>query len=256
MRLTSISGMALAAMTTLASAGSASPIELRVTVTNNSPSNSLSFAPFRLAFNSGIYDAFNNGQVATSPIVSIAEGGSGSAWFPAFSMADPTATLGTVGGGPLLPGATASSTFMVDPAVNQYFTFGAMVIPSNDYFLGNDSPTQFRLFNNAGNLLINEIGQFGRDIWDAGSETDGIFGAAFLPGSTNDDRIPQNGVVNFDFQGLDVFNGATTAAGYVFQRQIGADSRVYTIQFEVVPAPGVGAAFALLGVVASRRRRS
>lgn len=240
------------------SAASAAPVMVRVTATNLSPTNSLTFAPLRVGFGNGTFDAFNNGMTATAPIISIAEGGSGADWFPAFASSEPNATLGTVisnPAGPLLPGASASNTFVVDPSVNRFFTFGAMVVPSNDYFIGNDSPTRYMLFDANGNLNISTISQFGRDIWDAGSEVDGAFGAAFLPGSNNDDRIPQNGVVSFDFEGLDVFNGLTTAAGYVFQRQISADSEVYRITFEIVPAPsGVGLA-GLVGLAGMRRRR-
>lgn len=122
----------------------AQPVELRVTVRNLAPANSVAFAPLRVGFNNGSYDSFNAGMTAGPAIVSIAEGGSGSAWFPAFGAADPTAALGTVvpmPPGPLLPGASASATFTVDPALNRFFTFGAMVVPSNDYFIGNDSPT-------------------------------------------------------------------------------------------------------------------
>ncbi|MDX2146986.1 MAG: spondin domain-containing protein [Planctomycetota bacterium] len=255
MSLTGVGIALLLAGTSHAEAGS---VRLRVVAQNLSPANSLTFAPLRVGFGNGTYDSFNNGQAATAPIISIAEGGSGADWFPAFAAAEPNATLGTVVSappGPLLPGASASAEFDVDPSVNPFFTFGSMVVPSNDYFIGNDSPTQYRLFNAAGDLQLTTIEQRARDIWDAGSELDGAFGAAFLMGSNNDDRIPQNGVVGFDFEGLDVFNGLTTAAGFTFQRQVQANDLVYRISFEVVPAPGAATLMGLgmLGVV--RRRR-
>lgn len=236
----------------------AQPVQLRVTIQNLAPANSVSFAPLRVGFNSGTYDAFTTGTAATAPIISIAEGGSGSAWFPAFAAADPTATLGTVVGtpaGPLLPGVTASTVFTVDPSVNRFFTFGAMVVPSNDHFIGNDNPMQHMLFNAAGQLNITTISQFGRDIWDNGSELEDPAHAAFLVVGNNDLRTPQNGVVNPNFSLLDTFNGLTTAAGYTFNRQIGADDEVYRITFEVVPAPGAAALLGLGGLVAARRRR-
>jgi hypothetical protein len=250
---------AIALVAAAAGTAAAAPVQIQVTVENLAPTNSVSFAPLRLAFNNGSYDSFNNGQAATAPIISIAEGGSGADWFPAFMAADPTATLGTVvpdPAGPLLPGQTGTAVFDVDSSINQFFTFGAMVVPSNDYFIGNDSPTQYRILDADGNLLISSITQRGRDIWDAGSELDGPFGAAFLVGSNNDDRIAQNGVVSFDFEGLDVFNGLETAAGYTFDRQFGADDAVYRISFAVVPAPGVVGTLGLAGLVAARRRRA
>jgi hypothetical protein len=231
--------------------------QVRVTVENLAPTNSIAFAPFRLGFNNGTFDSFNNGQTPTASIISIAEGGSGADWFPAFAAADPTATLGSVvpnPAGPLLPGATGSETFMVDPSVNRFFTFGAMVVPSNDYFIGNDSPTERMLFDAAGNLSISSITLRARDIWDAGSEVDGAFGAAFLQGSNNDDRIPDNGVVGFDFADLSIFNGLTTAAGYTFQSQLAADTAVYRISFEIVPEPSSAALLSLAGLLMMRRR--
>lgn len=254
---TSIISLAGAVLPATAALGQ--PVEIQVTVENLAPTNSVAFAPLRLGFNDGTYDAFDNGSAAGPAIISIAEGGTGADWFPAFGAADPTATLGTVvpnPAGPLLPGGTASAVFTVDPAVNQYFTFGAMVVPSNDYFIGNDSPTAYQLFDNKGNLQISSISQFGNDVWDAGSEIDGAFGAAFLQGSVNDDRIDENGVVEFDFQDLDVFNGLTTAAGYTFDRQFGANDEIYRISFEIVPAPGSLALLGLGGMAVARRRRA
>ena len=242
--------VALAALGFLPSRAPAALIQVTVTVENLAPANSIAFAPLRLGFHDGTFDSFNNGQVATAPIISIAEGGSGADWFPAFAAAEPNATLGTVGGGPLLPGQTASNTFIVDPSINPFFTFGTMVVPSNDFFLGNDSPTRFRLFDAAGNLLVGSIGQQARDIWDAGSEAFDPAHAAFLVGGDNDLRTPQGGVVNFNFTELSRFNGLTTAAGYTFDSQLTADTNVYriTISGTAVPEPA-SLALALLGTV-------
>lgn len=250
--------VSLLALASAACAAHAQPVQLRVTVQNLAPANSLSFAPLRVGFHNGTFDAFNNGMAATAPIISIAEGGSGSDWFPAFAAAEPNATLGTVVGmppGPLLPGATATTMFTVDPSINRFFTFASMVVPSNDHFIGNDNPMQHMLFDGAGNLNITSISQFGRSIWDAGSELEDPANAAFLVGGVNANRTPQNGVVNFNFDRLDAFNGLTTAAGYTFDRQIGADTEVYRISFEVVPAPGAAALLGLAGLAGLRRRR-
>lgn len=239
----------------------AATVQLKVTVQNLAPTNSISFAPLRVGLNNGTFDAFNSGQAATAPIISIAEGGSGVDWFPAFQAADPTALLDTVvpnPAGPLLPGASGSAVFSVDTSINRFFTFASMVVPSNDYFIGNDSPTQFMLFDALGNLNISSISQFGRSIWDAGSEADDPLNAAFLVGGNNDLRTPQNGVVEFDFAGLSIFNGLTTAAGYVFDSQLTADAEIYRISFAVVPEPSSVAlalsGFSVLGITLLRRR--
>ena len=75
----------------------ASAVEIEVTVENLAPMNSITFAPLRIGFNNGSYDSFDNGATAGQPIISIAEGGSGADWFPAFGAADPTAVLGDGG---------------------------------------------------------------------------------------------------------------------------------------------------------------
>ncbi|WP_210417856.1 spondin domain-containing protein [Bythopirellula goksoeyrii] len=244
-------------------------VQLRVTAENLAPTNSVSFAPLRIGFHNGTFDSFDSGSpafllgfpsIADAPIVTVAEGGSGSNWFPAFAAADPNATLGSIApGGPFLPGASSSETFTIDTDVNPYFTFASMVVPSNDFFIGNDSPTAYQLFDGNGNLQINTINQAARQIWDAGSELDIAENAAFLQIGNNDQRVDQNGTVDFSFETLGtVFNGLTTAPGYVFDSQLSADTPVFRISFEVVPEPasllllgGVG----LLGMIATGRCR-
>jgi hypothetical protein len=243
---------------TVSVAARADVVLLRVSVENLAPSNSVAFAPLHVGFNAGVYDSFNSGQAASAAIVSIAEGGTGSAWFPDFMAADPTATLGTVApnpAGPLLPGASASAVFTVDTDVNPYFTFGSMVVPSNDHFIGNDNPQGYRLFDATGQLQVAAISQFGRDIWDAGSEVTDPMNAAFLAIGNNALRTPENGVVNNDIDELNAYNGLQTAAGYTFQRQFGAADEVYRITFEVVPAPAAGGLLGVAALFAGRRRR-
>ena len=258
MKRSMVGVVGLVALAGACSTALSQPVQLRLTVQNLAPTNSVAFAPLRVGFNNGTYDSFNAGQAAGPAIVSIAEGGSGSDWFPAFASADPSATLGTVvpnPPGPLLPGGSASAVFMVDPSVNRFFTFGSMVVPSNDYFIGNDSPTQYMLFNAAGELNITTISQFGRDVWDAGSEETIAANAAFLMGGVNDNRVAENGVVEFDFMGLSAFDGLTTGAGYTFNRQFGASDEIYRISFEVIPSPGAASVMGLAGLVAMGRRR-
>ena len=242
-------------------------IDVTVTVANLAPANSVAITPLRFGFNRGVFDAFNNGQAATAPIISVAEGGTGSAWFPAFAAADPTAVLGSAGGGAVLPGgSSAPATYRIDTSVNQFFTFGAMIVPSNDFFIGNDDPMAFRLFDDAGTLLISSISQSASDIWNAGSEAFDPANAAFLVGGDNDLRTPENGVVGFNFAELAGFNGRATAAGYVFDSQLRAGLPLATISFSAtaVPTPvpepasvvSFAAALAAFGMLACRRRRA
>jgi hypothetical protein len=240
---------ALAAL--LAAGAAAAPAQaamrdITVTFQNLAPANSIAFAPLRFAFSNGSFDAFNIGGTATAPIISVAEGGSGSDWFPAFAAAEPNAVLGSTGG-PVLPGGSATSaTLRVDTAVNPFFTFAAMVVPSNDFFIGNDDPQEYRLFDSQGNLLLASIDQVAREIWNAGSEAFDPANAAFLPGGVNDNRTPEGGVVEFNFAELARFNGLTTAGGYVFDSALAAGTPVARITFAVTEVPEP-ASLALLG---------
>lgn len=209
------------------------------TVRNLAPTNSISFAPLHVGFHKGgsdAFDAFNLGGVPGAGIISVAEGGAGGQWQLDFAAADPTATRGTIGG-LLQPGGTASLEFMVNTALNPFFTFAAMVVPSNDFFIGNDNPEQYRLFDAMGNLLIESIFQTTNQIWDAGSELFDPAAAAFV--GNNGLRTNQNSVVAFNFAELAGFNGLTTGANYQFQSQLAADQRVYQIDFTSRPVTTV-----------------
>ncbi len=229
-------------------ASQAALVNLTIKVENLAPTNSVAFAPLRVGLHNGSFDAFNLGDTASAAIISVAEGGSGADWFPAFAAADPTAVLGSVlpnPAGPLLPGASGTASFTIDTDVNPFFTFAAMVVPSNDFFIGNDSPTEYRLFDMDGNLQISSITQHARDVWDAGSEVFDAAAAAFV--GNNGLRADQNSVVAFNFAELAAFNGLTTGAGYLFDSQLAADSAIYRISFETSPVPVPAALPLLLG---------
>ncbi len=249
-------------LTIAASAIQAQQRMVTVTITNLAKPNSISFAPLHLGFHNGAFDAFNIGNPGGPGIVSVAEGGAGGQWQADFAAADPTANRGTIGGA-LTPGQSRSQSFIVNAGMNRFFSFASMVIPSNDFFIGNDNPQQYRLFDDAGNLLISSITQTAGQIWDAGSETFSVGGAAFLVNGMNDVRTPQNGVVSFNFAELMGFDGQMTAAGYVFSSGLAATDAVYRIDFtasSVVPEPATyvlfGSGLLMLGVIARRKRMS
>lgn len=236
-------------------------VNVTVTVRNTAPTNSVSFTALRIGFGNGTFDAFNVGETATAPIISVAERGAGFDWFPAFAMAEPNAVLGSVGTN-LFPGSAAqSATFVVDSMSpnNRYFTFANMVIPSNDLFLGNDNPMEYQLFDASGNLLIHSIFQTAGDIWDAGSELPIVANAAFIPGSTTANRVDEGGVVRFSRSELSIFNGLQTNAGYTFSDAALMDATgVYQISFSVSPVPEPSSAVLIslgLSALAFTRRR-
>ena len=247
----------LAAAALLTTVGAqAMPTQVTVTIENLAPASGVAFAPLHLAFNNGSYDAFNLGQVAGAAIVSVAEGGAGGAWQAAFAAADPGAVRDTVGGA-LFAGATAQGSYMVDGTSNPFFTFAAMAIPSNDFFIGNDNPMEYQLFNAAGQLQISSITVKAREIWDAGSEVFDPAAAAFV--GNNDLRADQGSVVAFNFAEFAGYNGLQTPAGYTFNSQLAANTDVYRISFTAAPVPEpqtyalMLAGLAALGALARRR---
>ena len=261
--------LALTAFSAVSLNAHAALVDVKVTIENLAPTNTLAFAPLRLGFHNGSFDSFDIGSPASSAIISIAEGGSGSDWFPAFAAADPTAVLGTVAaGGPAVTSgnaginngftSTASNTFRVNTSENAFFSFANMVVPSNDLFLANDEPLQ--LFDANGNLQITQIFQTIGSIWDANSEVADLSAAAFVVGGNNGARTAENGLVAFDYSELAVFDGLSTPAGYQFDfGALNANSPIYSISFEAntvpVSAPATIAMFGLASLGFALRRK-
>lgn len=110
---------------------------------------------------------------------------------------------------------------------------------------------QYRVLDDAGNLLISEIFQTAGQIWDAGSEVSDPANGAFVMGGTNSNRTPQNGVVAFDFAELGAFNGSTTNPGYTFtSADLAAGTNIGRISFSatIVPEPNSMGLFGLICV--------
>lgn len=260
---------AVAAALALAFPTTGSAASLQITVTNNQPAGGFAFAPVWFGLHDGTFQTFTSGSTASAAIQTTAELGTPSALLSAFTGHGDQAVAGSA---PIGPGGGASTILnVVDPTMNRFLSFASMVVPSNDFFFGNEDPQAFQIFTAAGAFngpLTIQI--FGGNVWDAGTEVNDVaFGAAFIVGDDIHDHVDQGGVVALVFGGpdqaayLNSILGKATPYGYDVSHLISPDDLLATIRINSVPEPssvvllGAGAAGLLIATArrASRRRR-
>ena len=247
-----------AGLATLITGSVAHAVEIQVDFTNDAPAGGTYLTPAWVGFHDGSFDTFDAGAGASAALEALAEDGNTGPLFASFASAD-----GMAGGAPVAPGATVSTVVSVDAdGSDDFFSFASMVLPSTDYFIGNDSPTATSiaglLDGTFSQVTISVIGVF-----DAGTEVNtfdtsagnplfGIPGGQGVPG----EGTAENGLVtlvtvpygNYPDPGVDI-------SGLDFSTY---DS-VATFTLSVVPIP-VPAALPLMlsavGGLAFTHRRS
>ncbi|WP_422931812.1 spondin domain-containing protein [Singulisphaera sp. PoT] len=237
---------------TLAASRTGSAAPLQITVTNDQAPGGFALSPLWLAAQDGSVATFSPGSTASSSLQALAELGDSSKLSAAFAGQGSQALAGTT---QLTPGSSASTVLDVaNPATDRYLNFGAMVVPSNDFFLGNSDAKGFQLFDAGGHFVgPTTIQIFGHNVWDAGTEVNNIqFGAAFVVGDNAADHVDQNGVISPVFGGatdpsayLNSILGKATPKGYDISHLISSDDLIATIQISAVPEPST---FAVLGL--------
>jgi hypothetical protein len=168
--------MAAALIAAAPPAGAAS-YTVQVSIENLAPVNGTYITPLWVGFHDGGFDFFDAGSAPSTTLERLAEDGNADP-----ISADFTAYGGTVQGvipglvtpttpqGQIAPGVLTSATFRIDSDSDAYFSYGAMFIPSNDAFIGNDDSLAFPLFDAAGNFRGVDLFLLGSNVWDAGSE--------------------------------------------------------------------------------------
>ncbi|MEM1343199.1 MAG: spondin domain-containing protein, partial [Pseudomonadota bacterium] len=112
---------------------------LRITVTNDSPTGGTFLTPFWFGLHDGGFDLFDVGGTTAPGLEAIAEDGTFSAIVDDLLGANPEGQGGVITGaaGPI---ATAETTFanidVTDPTLTPLLSLAAMVLPSNDAFVG------------------------------------------------------------------------------------------------------------------------
>ena len=153
--------------------------QVKVTITNLAPAQGVLFTPVWVGFHNGLFDPFDAGETAITPIERLAEDGNTAPISDMFSARGYThqATLPGTGGAianpPLFePGETISMVFDLNgaDANNRYLSFLSMILPSNDAFIGNDNAKSLKVFNDDGSFAGADFTISGAHVWDAGTE--------------------------------------------------------------------------------------
>ena len=133
-----------------------------------------------------------------------------------------------------------------------------MIIPSNDTFIGNESPTQYQVFTPTGEINdpsgVFTIQVFGSDLFDSGTEENNAQGAAFstnggTPTNTTDGVGPAGDLMEF--------LNSSTPSGLTITDFIDSGELVATITISQIPEPNsLLLAFSglLLGLAGVRKR--
>ena len=233
---------------------SAAPIQVEVTVTSNVPVGGVAITPVWVGFHNGSFDSYDGGAPAAAALESIAELGLTdpiSEVFAGTLIGDPVdgRVQGVVAdGGPIFDGGAPSAIFTLDDAgANNYFSYAAMVLPSNDFFIANGSPTAHDLSDllsgNVNTLSFN-IGTPGT-INDAGTEINDFafspnpppFGipAGDAPGGADEGGVVTN-VVGDPFAGFLSQPGGDLSI-LNFNDAALYPNGIATVTLSVVPAP-------------------
>jgi hypothetical protein len=152
--------------------------ELKVTFTNNAPSGGTYLTPAWVGFHDGSFDAFSPGSLASAGIEAISEDGN---VMPLAALFAGSGIDSVAGGAPIAPGETVTTMLSVaSGGSNDYFSFASMVLPSSDFFIGNDNPKSTSiaglLDGTFSSITLSVIGVF-----DSGTEVNDFASSAGNP---------------------------------------------------------------------------
>ncbi len=179
--------MAVASTLSIASVASAETMTVKVTIENLAPDKGLVITPLWVGFHDGSFDVFNSGQSASASLETLAENGITDAIAGDFTASGAGSVQATILGPGIQPndthhltppGKSTTMTFTVDSDSDRYLSYAAMIVPSNDAFIGNENPTAIEIFDRQGHFKGADVVINGNGIWDAGTEVN--------------DEMPQN----------------------------------------------------------------
>ncbi|MEO0854458.1 MAG: spondin domain-containing protein, partial [Cyanobacteria bacterium J06648_11] len=224
-------------------APAATAAELRITVESLAPANGNFITPLWFGVHDGGFDLFDVGAPASMALERIAEDGTIDPLNQAFDASGSGAAQGVVFGPtipPIGPSEFGQTRFSLSatPSSSLYLSYAAMVLPSNDAFIGNENPFQFEIFDANGDFTGTDFIVPGSLVWDAGTEVndEGSSTTAFF-GQT----VPDTGAIEGGNVGLHpgFIPGGPILSSASF---LGADFtqpgyQIARIQVEEVPEP-------------------
>lgn len=155
-----------------------------VFVENLAPEDGVVLSPMWVGFHDGTFDIFNPEDEAAEFLERLAEDATiePNTDFPvtistAFDDSELGTTQGTIAGmesPPIFPGDLTAERFVLPPetleTTSRYFSYGSMILPSNDAFIANGNPLAFEVYDEDGNFEGGEFIVAGSNVWDAGTE--------------------------------------------------------------------------------------
>ena len=169
---------------------------LRITFKNTSAPGGTALTPLFVGFHDNSFDLYNLGQAASPGLEALAEDGNNGIVADEVTAADSDAQTTNVVGdrGPVAAGETASTIIDVNGASNGFASFGSMILPSNDAFIGTANAVQ--VFDAAGNFTGESTTVFtGASVRDAGTEENTEQDAAFINQTGPNTGVTEGGVV-------------------------------------------------------------
>ena len=231
----------------------ASEVEVTVTIENLAPANGTNQTPHWVGFHDGTFDLYDGGTPANSlpikgsrGIEQLAEDGNNSGVAADFLTLQPGGVDATIAGpnGPIAPGDVATMSFTLDSSLlsNRYFSYGSMVLPSNDFWYANGNPKAHQIFDENGNFIAQDFIVANIDVLDAGTEINDEIPAntAFFGQQSPNTGVDENGVIlDFgDASGLVAFRSPANGGNIL------ADERFAMADFALDNYPLVKISFA------------
>jgi hypothetical protein len=210
-------------------------VPVRVSIKNSAMTDGTFLTPFWVAFHDGTFDTYDLGIPASVGLEHMAEDGDSSVLSSEFAAQGNGIDMVVINpegfaGAPLFdPGFSTQQVVNLDPAVNKYFSYVSMLLPSNDAFIGNADPKRYQIFDDNGNFTggVN-FKVYGSQVLDAGTEENTESDAAFFnqtapnTGNTTSDNVSAhlgyNGSVGNPNGTPQVFLGNTNPPGFLIDQ--------------------------------------